>query len=193
MRLELTGRHFDITPGIRRIIENKLAKLERMLNDSAVSAQVVLTREKTGSRADVTLHARGEKFLHGNGRGVNAGVAMGEAVEKLVQQAQKVKTRWQARKRHAAKTPVAVGSEEGTGGTAASGEQAPPTRPRTRARMPRVFHARKQQIRTMSVGEAATRVDDGEAAVVFRDVETDRIAVLYRAPGGELTLIDTEA
>ena len=60
MRLELTGRNVDITAGVRRIVEGKLARIERMLNNSAVSAQVVLSREKTGSRADVTLHARAE-------------------------------------------------------------------------------------------------------------------------------------
>jgi ribosome-associated translation inhibitor RaiA len=39
MRLELTGRQIDITPGVRRIVDTKLAKLERLLNDAAVSAQ----------------------------------------------------------------------------------------------------------------------------------------------------------
>ena len=67
MRLELTGRHVDITPALRRLVDTKLAKLERLLNDSAVSAQAVLTREKHRHRADITLHARGEKFLHGVG------------------------------------------------------------------------------------------------------------------------------
>ena len=67
MRLELTGRHVEITPTLRRLVEGKLGKLERMLNDSAVSAQAVLTREKHRHRAEITLHARGEKFLHGVG------------------------------------------------------------------------------------------------------------------------------
>ena len=67
MRVELTGRHVDITPALRRLVDRKLARLERVLNDSALSAQVVLTDEKRGRRADVTLHARGEKFLHGDG------------------------------------------------------------------------------------------------------------------------------
>jgi hypothetical protein len=58
MRLELTGRHVDITPMLRRAVDSKLARLTRMLNDNAVSAQVVLTREKRERRADVTLHAR---------------------------------------------------------------------------------------------------------------------------------------
>ena len=65
MRLELTGRHVVITPALRRLVDTKLSKLERLLNDSAVSAQAVLTREKHVHRADITLHARGEKFLHG--------------------------------------------------------------------------------------------------------------------------------
>ena len=43
MRLELTGRHVDVTPVLRRLVNKKLARLERLLNDSAVSAQVVLT------------------------------------------------------------------------------------------------------------------------------------------------------
>jgi putative sigma-54 modulation protein len=192
MRLELTGRHLDITPGIRRVIESKLARLERMLNDSVVSAQVVLTHEKTSTRADVTLHARGEKFLHGFGRGVSPGVAMGQAVEKLAQQAQKVKTRWEARKRRGPRAPITA-SEAPAGEPAATPATETPARGRARLRMPRILKARRQAIRVMSVSDAAAEIDGGEGAVVFRDAETSRIAVLYRAPGGDLTLIETEA
>ena len=65
MRLELTGRRVDITPALRRLVDRRLGRLERMLNDSAVSAAVVLSHEPNLRRADVSLHARGEKFLHG--------------------------------------------------------------------------------------------------------------------------------
>jgi putative sigma-54 modulation protein len=189
MRLELTGRHVDITPGIRRIIDGKLARLERMLNDSAVSAQVVLTREKTGSRADVTLHTRGEKFLHGNGRGASAAVAMSEAVDKLVQQAHKVKSKWQERKRRTGKAAPRAESPETP---ASSPAAAAPPSGRARVRMPRILRASRQAIRIMSVSDAARQIDGGEGAIVFRDAETSRIAVLYRAAGGDLTLIETE-
>lgn len=189
MRLELTGRHVDITPGVRRVVDSKLARLERMLNDSAVSAQVVLTKEKNGSRADVTLHARGEKFLHGMGRGENFGAAMSEAVEKLVHQAQTIKGKWQERKRRGGgrRAPVDLPLD-------ATPEPAPAAEPepkRTRARMPRILKASRQRIETMTVSQAADQLDGGEVPVVFRDAGTARIAVLYRAPGGDLTLIDT--
>jgi ribosomal subunit interface protein len=189
MRLELTGRHIDITPGVRRLVDGKLARLERMLNDSAVSAQVVLTREKNGNRADVTLHARGEKFLHGVGKGGNLEASMGQAIEKIVQQAHRVKGKWQQRKRRGS-----------TKGTPIVGEQpqASAVRPvaartsRVAVRMPRILRASRQTIKAMSVADAARQIDGGDGIVVFRDAETAGIAVLYRASSGELTLVETE-
>ena len=99
MRLELTGRHVDITPALRRLVETKIGKLERVLNDSAVSAQAVLTREKHRHRTDITLHARGEKFLHGVGDSGSWEASLSAAIGKISQQAQKVKGKWQGRKR----------------------------------------------------------------------------------------------
>src|ERR1044071_9634894 len=100
MRLELTGRHIEITPTLRLLVDAKLAKLERLLNDSAVSAQAVLTREKYRVRTEITLHARGEKFLHGVGHSAAWEGSLTQAVDKITQQAQKVKGKWQERKRH---------------------------------------------------------------------------------------------
>ena len=180
MRLELTGRHLDISVGVRRVVENKLARLERRLNDSAVSAQVVLSSEKGGRRADITLHARGEKFLHGTGRGVSVPVAVAEAIDKLTQQAQKVKGQWQARKREASR-----------GGRAATEVARPPApaAPRSRVRRPRVLRGTRQTITVMSIGEASALVEAGTTVVIFRDAETGQLAVVYRALSGELTLI----
>jgi putative sigma-54 modulation protein len=182
MRLELTGRHVDITAGVRRVVDSKLAKLERLLNDSAVSAQVVLSLEKGGRRADITLHARGEKFLHGTGRGISMPVAITDAVDKLAQQAQKVKGQWQTQKRRAARS----------GGAAP--EAAPtetPATPKGRPRRPRMLKGTRQTITAMSIGEASALVDAETAVVIFRDAETGQLAVVYRALSGDLTLIHT--
>src|SRR2546430_12994739 len=111
MRLELTGRHIEITAVLRRLVDTKLAKLERLLNDSAVSAQAVLTREKHRHRADITLHARGEKFLHGVGNSGSWETSVTEAIDKITQQAQRVKGKWQERKRRGAVkgVPIEIG------------------------------------------------------------------------------------
>ena len=99
MRLELTGRHVDVTPALRRLVEARLARLERLLNNRAVSAQAMLSRERNDCRTDITLHARGEKFLHGQGVAVAWSASVGHAIDKIASQAQKVKGKWQERKR----------------------------------------------------------------------------------------------
>jgi putative sigma-54 modulation protein len=191
MRLELTGRHVDITPLIRRLVEGKLAKLQRMLNDSAVSAQVVLTRERHRHRADITLHARGEKFLHGVGATVSWETSMAEAIDKLTQQANRLKGKWQARKRQSARGMPGTGEEQEAVQSAAS----PRGRPvkAVRPRMPRVIRTSRQPVREMSIADAARELDaDGGGVVVFRDANTAALSVLYRRDG-ELTLVETEA
>jgi putative sigma-54 modulation protein len=192
MRLELTGRHVEITPALRRLVDTKLARLERMLNDSAVSAQAVLTREKRRVRADITLHTRGEKFLHGVGHSQTWEMSVGEAIEKIAQQAQKVKGKWQARKRRGAVKGAPIAGEAPE---AAAVRPAGPAREGAgpKPRMPRILRAERQPLKAMSVADAARQIDGGDGIVVFRDAETEAISVLYRGRDGELMLVETEA
>jgi len=183
MRLELTGRHIDVSPATRRLVERKLAKLERLLDHRALSAQVVLTAGKRLLRADVTLHARGEKFLHGVAEAPAWEAAIGGAVEKIAQQAAKVKGKWQDRKRQDRGTADAVESVAAPPLTGAG---------RTPVRMPRILRTMRQVVRSMSVSDAARRLDAADqGVVVFRDDETDGLTVLYRNAGGELVLVVT--
>src|SRR5262245_50329029 len=192
MRLELTGRHIDITPALRRLVDTKLAKLERMLNDSALSAQAVLTQEKHRHRADITLHARGEKFLHGVGDSGSWEACVSAAIEKITQQAHKVKGKWQERKRRGGGKGAPIGSDEG----AVMRPVAVDVRVRgERARRPRIVLATRQTIKAMSISDAKRQIDANgdDGIVVFRDLETSAINVLYRRRTGELTLVETEA
>jgi len=46
----------------------------------------------------------------------------------------------------------------------------------------------------MSVADAAREIDaGGDGVVVFRDLLTSTVSVLYRRGNGELTLVETEA
>ena len=186
MRLELTGRHVDITPALRRLLDTKLSKLERVLNHRALSAQVVLTREKHRHRADITLHARGEKFLHGVGDATNWEASITQAIAKLTQQAQRVKGKWERRKRD--------GDIKGMPPAEAAAAPGREPRRRVRARMPRIVRASRQPLKPMSVADAAREIDaGGDGVVVFRDLLTSTVSVLYRRGNGELTLVETEA
>jgi putative sigma-54 modulation protein len=188
MRLELTGRHVEITPALRRLIDKKLARLGRLLNESALSAQVVLTEERRLHRADITLHARGEKFLHGVGEAAEWEASISAAIDKIIQQAKRIKGKWQARKRRGPKGLALLGEER-----EAAAIRPAPKPLRARPRMPRILHATRQAIRPMSVADAARQVEaNGEGIVVFRDTETSIVSVLYRRTNGELMLVETE-
>lgn len=188
MRLELTARNTDITPDLRRLVDHKLARLERVLNDSAVSAQAVLTREKYRHRAEITLHTRGEKFLHGVGSTRTWETAVAMAIEKIEQQAHKIKGKWQERKRRGRQRPtVAIDQPQATAVAPA------PAAAAIRARVPRTLRTVRQTVKPMSVSAAARELDaGGDGVVVFRDPETENISVLYRRKDGELTLVETE-
>lgn len=193
MRLELTGRHVDITPGLRRLVEKKLGKLERLLNDSAVSAHAVLSREKHRHRAEITLHARGEKFLHGIGASAAWEQSVGEAIEKITVQAQKIKGKWREPRKAARKGEPIIGELREAAAVRVESSRPAPAR-RQRTRLPAIFHSSKQPMRAMTVADAARQAQaDGDGVVVFRDVETEAVSVVYRRRNGDLALVQTEA
>jgi putative sigma-54 modulation protein len=195
MRLELRGHHVDITPALRRLVSAKVGKIEQLLNDGAVSVKAILTIEKHRRRANLTLHARGERFLHGEAETDKWETSVGEAVEQIAQQAKKVKNKRQDRTRHGVKTGVAATVVDGGAGTVAAAKPArAPRLARERVRMPPILRASRQAVQPMSAADAARQLDAGhDGVVVFRDVETRSISVLYRRPDGELALVETEA
>jgi putative sigma-54 modulation protein len=182
MRLELTGRHIDVNPPLRQLIERKLAKIDRLLHDSALSAQVVCSTEKYRHVIDMTVHARGDHMLHGVGQGPNWPAALKMACAKVEEQARRVKTKWTSRKRRAA----------GRRGLAPSVE-ASPTAVAAEAR-PRVLRSRRYAVKPMTVEDAVLRVEaGGDTFVVFRNSSTDAINILYRRKDGHFGLIEPEA
>ena len=190
MRLELRGHHVDVSPGLRRFVEAKLSKLERLLSNRALSAQAVLTREKRRHLADVTLHARGERFLHGLGDSGNWETSLTQAISKISRQAQKLKTQ-RKETRHSL---TSTAPEAASAAKRSRTRKAPATTAKPAARMPRVLRAHREPIKPMSVEAAAREVEaGGDGVVVFRNAESQAISVLYRRRNGELALVETEA
>ena|SRR5688572_17191068 len=198
MRLELTGRHVAITPAVRKLVEQRVAHVLRLLNDSAVSAQVVLRQEKTRVHAEVTLHARGEHFFHGAATGRDVATALSAAVEKIGRQAEKLKSKWTDGKRRgisAAKAGSAAPRPE-RGGRGFSAERQPASRAGREggAAAPRIIRSRRYAVKPMSIEDAAAEIGDGnDGVIVFRNSMTDTVTVMFRRPDGNIGLIEPEA
>lgn len=200
MRLELTGRHISISASIRKLVEQRLEHVLRLLNNSAVSAQVVLTHEKARVHADVTLHARGEHFLHGEAMGRDVATAFSAAVDKIDRQAQKLKGKWTERKRRgisAAKSASAAPRPE-RGGRGFTAERRASARPKgllvEGAASPRVIRSRRYSVKPMSIEDAAAVIGEGnDGVLVFRNSATHTMAVMFRRADGNIGLIEPEA
>ena len=176
MRLTLTGRHVEITPAIGRLVERKMARLERVLNARAVSGQVELWPEKFRHVVEVHVHARGGHMLKGRAVATSWDEALSLAVDRLVQQAQKLKGKWQERKREA--RPVKRTIPE----------------PAVAARARRIVRARRYPVRPMTVEEAARVLPPApDAFLVFRNTETDAVSVVFRRKDGDIGLIEPRA
>jgi putative sigma-54 modulation protein len=189
MRLELTARHAEVTPALKRLVDKKLSRLERLLDHRALSAQAVLTREKNRCRVEITLHARGEKFLHGAGIAASWQPAVTDAIDKIAQQAERVKGKWDGRKRRGRRAGLAIDEPEAVAVVPVAAPSGPPP---VRTRMPPIMRTERLAIRPMSLADAARAAEATDGLIVFRDTERDMISVLYRR-NGELTLVETEA
>jgi ribosome hibernation promoting factor len=192
MRLELTARHFSIPAPVRRLAEQRLGRVLRPLNDSALSAQVVVTKDKSRFHAEVTLHARGEHFLHGEATGRDAQTALSSSIDKVERQVQKLKSKWTERKRQGVSASKAASAaprpERGAAAFGTGLER------RDNGGQMRIIRARRYAVKPMSVDEAALEVTDGrDAFLVFRNSSTEEINVLFRRSDGNLGLIEPEA
>ena len=176
MRVDITGRHVDITPGLRQLIDKSLAKIERLLNDRAVSATVVLTKERYRHKTELVVHAKGDHILSGVGEGNTWPLSVRKAAAKIEHQSQKLKSKWTEGKRQRKNNrAVAV---------AAVPE---PSAAR------RVVKATRYAVKPMSLDDATQRLDAvGESFVVFRNAENDAITVLFRRKDGNLGLIEPD-
>jgi putative sigma-54 modulation protein len=105
MNVEYTGRHFEITPAIRKEVETGLAKIRKILGDR-FEAHVILTVEKHRHKAEITISPRNGPIV-GLAQAKDMAVAVNEALDHLEKQAVKYKTKWQARKRSARKSEEA--------------------------------------------------------------------------------------
>lgn len=179
MRIDITGRHMTVTPALNELITKRLASLERVLNDAAISAAVIVTKEKYRHKVEMAIHTRGDHTLSGTAEANTWALATRQAGAKIEQQAKKLKGKWADRKRQSAKLARAER-------TSSEGDAAAVTAGNGR----RMVKATRYPVKPMSVEDAAMRLDEGdESFLVFRNADDDSVAVVYRRKDGNLGLI----
>ncbi|MDX6270650.1 MAG: Sigma 54 modulation protein / ribosomal protein, partial [Acidobacteriota bacterium] len=53
MKFEYTGRHVEVTPALRRHVEEHFSKLDQIFDDSTASAHIIIEVEKNRHMGEV--------------------------------------------------------------------------------------------------------------------------------------------
>jgi len=200
MNVEYTGRQYEVTPAIRKEVENRLTKIRKILGDR-FETKVILAIEKHRHKAEITISPRNGPLV-GLAQAGNMSAAVNEALEHLEKQAVKYKTRWRTKKRHNHKTPspkkwngnasqedvvTAVGLSEATAVDVVV-HKFPAIAKTTEVHLVRSDEA--VALRPMTLEEAIKEAHFRDRDVfVFRDPK-GKVMVLHRTRDGKMELIE---
>ena len=179
MVLHLAGRGgASISPDIRRRIEAKIAKMERLF-PKLIEARVTLATERYRHLAEVTLQAKRATF-HAEGEAPDFHAAVDEALATLVAQIRRKKERVTAKKPRPARArrvpPAASGSPPEDGDEPLS---AP------------ALIVRRTSVKPMSLEEAVDQLRlQADGLLVFRNARTRAVNVLRRGADGGVELVE---
>jgi len=201
MNVEYTGRHYEVTPAIRKEVETGLAKIRKILGDR-FDTKVILAVEKHRHKAEITISPR-NGLLVGLAQAKDMTIAVNEALDHLEKQAVKYKTRWESKKRSARKTEevkkwnghspqpeevqTRVGLTEKTAGPVAV-HRYPAVARTTEVHLVRSSEA--VAMRPMTLEEAIKEAHFRDRDVfVFRDPK-GKVMILHRTRDGKMELIE---
>ena len=171
MQMEIITRHFTLGDDQRETIEAALAKLERFSPRPVQSLKLTLTHEAGRFSADTVLHLKHNDF-RAEAEAVEPEYAVDELVESLKKQLTRFKGRISGKQK---------GEDGGLGkamvddgGVFAAGMQEEPA--------PEGFVLRDLDL----AGAKAAFADADLPFLIFRDVDTARLGVIYRRADGAL-------
>jgi len=189
MQLDITGRHVEITPALRDFAEEKLRKLERLLEEP-VEIHVVLSIEKHRHTAEIQVKSRSGVFAGAEETG-DLYASIGEVADKLERQARRHKEKLRTRKvKHGPRRPEAAAVMEAQAAPeTAFDDEEPPVVVETA----RLVRGRGYRVKPLSPEDAVLELENtNEDLLVFRHAETDRVNVVYRRKDGNFALVEPE-
>lgn len=177
MRFEYTGRHVEVSPAIRRHVEDHFKKLDHIFNgDSTLNTHVIIDVEKNRQIGEIIVNWR-DHTLTAKDTNADMYMALTRAMAKIEKQAVKLKKKIIDRKQGA--RSVARVAPEPDGALEAT------------PRPPRIIAARRYAVKPMTAEEASLRLSgETDQFLVFRDADTQRLGVIYKRKDGNYGLIE---
>jgi putative sigma-54 modulation protein len=180
MKVTYKGQQEEFTPAQMKKLTAKLHKLAKLLDrrGGEREAHVILTSERHLRRAEITVNLHDHPMV-GVAAEADQFTALLQATQRLETQVLKLQAKKRDTNREA--KPVWQAGEPAVGAATVT-EDAPDRR---------VFRVNEHASRKpMTLEEALLEIDAGRDYVVYRDAETDRVAVLLKRRDGNLDLVE---
>jgi putative sigma-54 modulation protein len=190
MATEITGRNFEVTPDIRSLVENKLARIVDRLFDDVIDVRCVLQVEKYRNICEILVKGKEQDAKTVQESDDSMQDAINAAMDHLKRQAQKNREKLRDHHRKDGNNAKATADI-----TEWSVQVLEPGNLRNAEdnNSPRIIKTNHLPIRPMSIEEAALRLEDSKNEfIVFRDLDSDKISVIYKRRDNNLGLISPE-
>ena len=175
MKFEYTGRHIDVTPALRSHVEQHFGRLDHLFNGTATKAHVIIEVERGRHRSEIIVKWRNE-VLTATSSMADMYKSLSNSIDKIEKQALRVKNKVIDKSHRAEKATVIAASE-------AEVKPAPNSR--------RIISERRYAIKPVSAEEAAMLLEENKNDfLVFRNAETERLAVIYKRKDKNYGLIE---
>ena len=185
MATGIIGRNFEVTPDIRELIDKKLSRIVNKLFADVIDIRCVLQVEKYRNICEILIVGKEHDVKAVQESDESMIDAINATIDHLKRQAQK--NRKKIRDHHR-KDGNHAKVDRVTDWTV---QVIDPKRIRLTAK--RIIKTNNLPIRPMSVEEAALRLDESKNEfIVFRDLDTDKVSVIYKRRDNNLGLIAPE-
>lgn len=181
MSIQISGRNYEVTERNRTLFTSKLDTIRKYFDD-ILEVRCVLSQEKHRHICEVIVIGKEQDV-----KSVQQADTMEEAIQSTVdhlkRQAQKNRDR--IRDHHK--------RERGHAPDNWDVNVLEPSNLRLGPRMPRIIKTSRLPIRPMSIEQAAMMLDDSKNDfVVFQDVDTEKVSVIYKRQDKNFGLISPE-
>jgi putative sigma-54 modulation protein len=190
MATSIIGRHYEVTADIRNLITRKLDKIVEKLFSDVIDVRVVLQVEKYRNSCEILITGKEHDVKSVQESGESMQDAINSALDHVKRQARK--NRSTIRDHHRKD-----GNRNKTTGAVTQWfvHVLEPGRLRKPGpkRLPRIIKTNDLPILPMTIEDAAESLDGSKNEfIVFRDLDNDRISVMYKRRDNNLGLIAPE-
>jgi ribosomal subunit interface protein len=191
MKVTYTGKTKDFTPQIEKKVEEKLAKLAKMIEQRGEKeAHVCHRQERHLHKVDIKTMFYDHTLL-GVGEDADIMMAVCQAIEKLEKQIVKLRSRWRDTHRDPKTTRAQKESLEEAAPTEATGISVGAALVNGKAARPKVYRVDYDDgHKPMTLEEAMLEMESNTDYFVYRDLDRSRLSVLLRRRDGHFDLIE---